>query len=381
MSTTLLFTDVEGSTRLLHELGDGVCRGARGASARAARGVRSARRRRGRHAGRRLLLHLRRAGRGGRGRTRRPGGARRRARARADGTAHRRADAHGGRLGRHRRPSRRARRRGRPRRPGAAHEGEPRPARRRGGARPRRAPRQGLRRARLDLPARRRRVPAAEDDLEHEPPPPRVELRRAGARGRGGAGACSRARASSRSPAPAAPGRRGCRSRPRRELVGEFRNGVFWVLLATIHDPALVLPAIAKTIGARTDIAENIGERELLLVLDNLEQVVGAAPELAALVEACPNLHLLVTSRELLRVRGEVEYEVLPLADPEAVELFATRAQLEPTSAVAELCRRLDNMPLALELAAARTKVAHARADPRPAGRAARPLQGGARRR
>ncbi len=91
-------------------------------------------------------------------------------------------------------------------------------------------------------------------------------------------------------------------------------------------------------------------------MLDNLEQVVDAAPELAALVEACPNLHVLVTSRELLRVRGEVEYEVLPLADPEAVELFATRAQLEPTSAVAELCRRLDNMPLALELAAARTR-------------------------
>jgi predicted ATPase len=94
----------------------------------------------------------------------------------------------------------------------------------------------------------------------------------------------------------------------------------------------------------------------MLLVLDNLEQVVAVAPQLGAVLEACPNLRLLVTSRELLRIRGEVEYEVLPLADHEAVELFSARAQLEPTPAVEELCRRLDNMPLALELAAARTK-------------------------
>ena len=140
------------------------------------------------------------------------------------------------------------------------------------------------------------------------------------------------------------------------ELVGDFKNGVFWVLLATIHDPMLVMPTVAKAIGAQGDLAEHVGERELLLVLDNLEQVIDAAPELAALVEACPNVHLIVTSRELLRVRGEVEYEVLPLADPEAVELFTSRAQLEPTATIEELCRRLDNMPLALELAAARTK-------------------------
>jgi predicted ATPase len=140
------------------------------------------------------------------------------------------------------------------------------------------------------------------------------------------------------------------------ELVGELRNGVFWVALAAIRDPELVLPAIEQTIGAQTELAVHVGERELLLLLDNLEQVVAVAPALAELVEACPNLRLLVTSRELLRVRGEVEYEVLPLADPDAVELLATRAQLEPTEAIEELCRRLDNMPLALELAAARTK-------------------------
>src|SRR5439155_5209377 len=98
------------------------------------------------------------------------------------------------------------------------------------------------------------------------------------------------------------------------------------------------------------------GEKEILLLLDNLEQVVAAAPELASLVEACPNLRLLVTSREFLRVRGEIEYEVLPLADPDAVELFCTRAQVPADPVVEELCRRLDSMPLALELAAARTK-------------------------
>src|SRR5581483_8192307 len=140
------------------------------------------------------------------------------------------------------------------------------------------------------------------------------------------------------------------------EVVGEFRNGVFWVGLATVHDPELILPTIAQTLGAQGELASFVGEREMLLLLDNLEQVVEVAPRLGALLEACPNLKLLVTSRELLRIKGEVEYEVLPLAGPEAVELFSTRAQLQPTPTVEELCRRLDNMPLALELAAARTK-------------------------
>jgi predicted ATPase/class 3 adenylate cyclase len=141
------------------------------------------------------------------------------------------------------------------------------------------------------------------------------------------------------------------------DLVGDFRNGVYWIGLATVRDPELVLPTVAQTIGAQDGLAAHVGEKELLLLLDNLEQVVGVAPELAALVEACRNLTVLVTSRELLRVRGEVEYEVLPLAQPDAVELFCARSQLEPSLAIEELCRRLDNMPLALELAAARTKV------------------------
>jgi predicted ATPase len=92
-------------------------------------------------------------------------------------------------------------------------------------------------------------------------------------------------------------------------------------------------------------------------VLDNLEQVVESAVELAAVLRACPNLRVLVTSRELLRVDGEVVYPVPALAEPEAVELFCVRARIEPDEAVAELCGRLDNLPLALELAAARVSV------------------------
>lgn len=140
-------------------------------------------------------------------------------------------------------------------------------------------------------------------------------------------------------------------------LVPKFKAGVFWVGLAPLRDPALVLEAIGQTIGAKDGLADHIGERELLLLLDNLEQVVEAAPELALLVETCPSLQLLVTSRELLRVRGEVEYVVLPLADPDAVELFCARARTEPGEAVRQLCRALDNLPLALELAAARASV------------------------
>jgi predicted ATPase len=140
-------------------------------------------------------------------------------------------------------------------------------------------------------------------------------------------------------------------------VVPEFKAGVFWVGLATLRDPALVTDEIAQTLGAKDGLEDHIGERDLLLLLDNLEQVVDAAPELAGLVEACPNLKLLVTSRELLRVRGETEYPVLPLGDPEAVALFAARAAVEPDEVVHELCRALDNLPLAVELAAARARV------------------------
>jgi len=141
------------------------------------------------------------------------------------------------------------------------------------------------------------------------------------------------------------------------ELVPEFRNGVFWIGLAALRDPALVVGTVAQTLGAKDGLAEHIGERELLLLLDNFEQVVEAAPQLGSLLESCPNLRILVTSRELLRIRGEVDYPVPPLQQPEAVELFCQRSRLEPSSDIAELCRRLDNLPLAVELAAARTSL------------------------
>jgi predicted ATPase len=141
------------------------------------------------------------------------------------------------------------------------------------------------------------------------------------------------------------------------ELVPAFKAGVFWVGLATVRDPTLVTETVAQMLGAQDGLADHIRERELLLLLDNLEQVVEAAPGLAALVETCPNLRLLVTSRELLRVQGEVGYELPPLAESEAVELFCARSRLEPDETIAELCRRLDSLPLAVELAAARTSV------------------------
>jgi predicted ATPase/class 3 adenylate cyclase len=139
-------------------------------------------------------------------------------------------------------------------------------------------------------------------------------------------------------------------------LVSEYKAGAFWVGLASLRDPTLVTETIAQTLGAKDGLAEHIAERELLLLLDNLEQVIEAAPELSALLAACPNLALLVTSRELLRVQGEVEYAVPPLAEPEAVSLFCERAQREPSQEISELCARLDSLPLAVELAAARTK-------------------------
>lgn len=140
------------------------------------------------------------------------------------------------------------------------------------------------------------------------------------------------------------------------ELVGDFNAGVFWVGLAGLRESPLVLRAVAQTLGV-TDLVGQIEERELLLLLDNFEQVVDASPDVASLVEACPNLRVLVTSRELLRVRGEVRYDVPPLESADAVTLFSVRSQLEETPEIVELCRRLDDLPLALELAAARTNV------------------------
>ena len=146
-----------------------------------------------------------------------------------------------------------------------------------------------------------------------------------------------------------------------------FVGGVWWVPLAPLRDPALVVEAAARAIGATGDIAEYIGDSRLLLLFDNFEQVVEAATDVAALLLRCPQLSLLVTSREALRLEGEWEYAVDPLRETEAVELFHTRARaarrdFEVNGEVREICARLDNLPLAIELAAARVKVLSPRA-------------------
>ncbi len=139
--------------------------------------------------------------------------------------------------------------------------------------------------------------------------------------------------------------------------LGRFPNGVVWVPLAPISDPALVLETAGHTLGAKDALAEHIGERRMLLVLDNFEQVVEAAAEVGALLTACPSLSVLVTSRELLRVQSEAEYPLAPLQPDEGVGLFCERARLEPSLVIVDLCSRLDQLPLAIELAAARARL------------------------
>ncbi|HET7676745.1 MAG TPA: adenylate/guanylate cyclase domain-containing protein [Candidatus Limnocylindrales bacterium] len=141
-----------------------------------------------------------------------------------------------------------------------------------------------------------------------------------------------------------------------------YPDGVWWVPLAALRDPALVLPSVTQALGASGELAEHIGAKRLLLVLDNFEQLTPAAAELGGLLASCPGLELLVTSREPLHLAGEQEYAVDPLAPNEAVELFMTRAlaakrDLVADGEVAAICERLDHLPLAIELAAARVKI------------------------
>ena len=179
-------------------------------------------------------------------------------------------------------------------------------------------------------------------------------------------------------------------------LVGAFPDGVCFVPLAPLGDPGLVLPAIGHALGLpeaqgrpmRDALPEYLADRTLLLVLDNCEHLVGAcAVVAAALLRACPRVRILATSREPLGVAGEALFRVAPLALPdppdltearparclaqlavlagsEAVRLFVERARaVQPDFAldernavtVAQVCRRLDGLPLALELAAARS--------------------------
>jgi predicted ATPase len=144
-------------------------------------------------------------------------------------------------------------------------------------------------------------------------------------------------------------------------LSDHYPQGVWWVPLAALRDPALVLASAGQALGAKNGVAEFIGDRALLLLFDNFEQVVEAAGDLSGLMASCPRLEVLVTSREPLHVSGEQEYPVPPLAPDEGVDLFVARAravrpEFQADDAVSEICRRLDDLPLALELAAARVK-------------------------
>jgi predicted ATPase/class 3 adenylate cyclase len=172
------------------------------------------------------------------------------------------------------------------------------------------------------------------------------------------------------------------------DSLDDFPDGVFFVPLARIGSPELVLPAIAQALGLREvserplleGLTDTLRGRRLLLILDNFEHVAGAAPVVAALLAGCPRLKIMVTSRAVLQLYGEREFFVPPLSLPdsehlppaeelaqnEAVRLFVERAQdISPTfaindtsaRAVAEICRRLDGLPLAIELAAARTRL------------------------
>jgi predicted ATPase/class 3 adenylate cyclase len=139
-------------------------------------------------------------------------------------------------------------------------------------------------------------------------------------------------------------------------------DGVFWVPLAPLRDPGLVLEAAGLALGAKDGPADHVADKSLLLLLDNFEHVIEAAAGFAGLLAACPNLQLLVTSRELLRVPGEQAYPVPPLEPEEGTDLFLARARAAlpgfvSDESVPELCARLEQLPLALELAAARVRV------------------------
>jgi predicted ATPase/DNA-binding XRE family transcriptional regulator len=159
------------------------------------------------------------------------------------------------------------------------------------------------------------------------------------------------------------------------ELTSHFTDGVAFVSLASLRDQSLVLATIAGCLDLREPGAQPVTDvlrgylrgRNVLLVLDNFEHLTAAAPEVAALLAATPRLAVLATSRSLLRLQGEQVYPVPPLPLTTATELFSARAaQATPAcgpaadvqaQAVAGICRRLDGLPLAIELAAARTRV------------------------
>jgi NB-ARC domain/Adenylate and Guanylate cyclase catalytic domain len=157
------------------------------------------------------------------------------------------------------------------------------------------------------------------------------------------------------------------------ETIERFPEGVFFVNLAALTDPALVLPTVAQTLGVKEQagvhleqtLASELRSKRMLLVLDNFEQVLDAATDIAALLRETEGLKVVVTSRSRLQLSGEREYSVASLAEDEAVALFAARARAVRSTfslngnrrLVAEICARLDNLPLAIELAAVRVKL------------------------
>ncbi len=159
-----------------------------------------------------------------------------------------------------------------------------------------------------------------------------------------------------------------------RRMSGGFPDGAWFVPLEQVRDPRMVLPEVATALGVpeqpghsrEDDLRDHLANRSTLVVLDNLEQVVKAAGRIGGLVAAAPQLRLLASSREPLRISGEQEYPVPPLSEAPAVELFLQRAlQVRPDfipdgeaiAAIRRICAALDGLPLAIELAAARIRV------------------------
>ena len=142
----------------------------------------------------------------------------------------------------------------------------------------------------------------------------------------------------------------------------DYDHGVWWVPLSALSDPILVDAAARQALGSDDALAETVGDKRLLLVFDNFEHLIDAAPNVAETIASCPHLTVLVTSREPLHIDGEWEVAVDPMREREAVALFlqravAVRSDFTANGEVVEICRRLDCLPLAIELAAARVKM------------------------
>jgi predicted ATPase/DNA-binding SARP family transcriptional activator len=145
-------------------------------------------------------------------------------------------------------------------------------------------------------------------------------------------------------------------------LLPGYPDGVLFVDLSTVREPSLVRARIGEVTGGAERPADAIGGRRMLLILDNFEQVVAAGPEISQLLDRCPGLRVLVTSRAALRVRGEHVIPLEPLPASDAASLFEARARsaaadvLGDAAVVGDIVARLDRLPLAIELAAARTR-------------------------